>query len=94
MNMFPFVLVWVAMAVTVLVLAGVRMISASHENDTIHLHEEEAGVVRQQEAYARKLASLDRWGKTLTVITTLFGLLLAGTYLYQVWMESTKLITS
>ncbi|MEZ5400985.1 MAG: hypothetical protein R2729_15045 [Bryobacteraceae bacterium] len=92
MNLIPLVAIWAVMAVAVLALAVIRMMSASHEDDTIHLREGDAGVIRQQDAYASRIAWMDRWGKTLTIVTVAYGLVLVGVYFYQLWMESTRVI--
>jgi len=39
----------------------------------------------QQATLAHKLAVIDIWGKTLTVIAIVYGLVLVGLYLYQIW---------
>ncbi|MEZ5352507.1 MAG: hypothetical protein R2762_07705 [Bryobacteraceae bacterium] len=91
MNILPLVAIWAVLAVAVLVIAGIRMMSASHEDDSIHLREGDASVIHQQAAYAGKIQWLDRVGKALTVATVAFGLVLAALYFYQVWMESTKI---
>jgi hypothetical protein len=36
-------------------------------------------------ALAHRLESIDRWGKTLTVVVAVYGVALAAIYLYQVW---------
>ncbi len=93
MNLTPLVGVWAIMAVAVLGLAGIRMMSASHEDDSIHLREGDTSVIQRQAAYAGRIAWMDRWGKTLTIVTVAFGLVLACLYFYQVWNESTKSIS-
>jgi hypothetical protein len=36
-------------------------------------------------ALAHRLASIDKWGKTLTIVVAVYGVALAAIYLYQVW---------
>jgi hypothetical protein len=36
---------------------------------------------------AQKLDQIDKWGKTLTVITAVFGIVLVGIYVYQSWVS-------
>ncbi len=91
MNLTPYISIWVAMAVGVLALALQRMIVASHEDETLHIGENEAHLVDQQTKVFRKIQTIDRWGKLLTVIAVLYGLALAGVYLYHMWLESSKL---
>jgi hypothetical protein len=59
-----------------------RRLVASGEDDFLHL---EGNIRLSQAALAHKLESIDRWGKTLTVVVVLSGLALACVYLYQVW---------
>lgn len=91
MNFVPFVTIWALLAVVVLALAAYRQILAYHEDDSVHLADKEAGVIQQQMSLASRLGSIDRWGKMLTVFEVVFGLALASIYLYQAWVESTKM---
>ena len=91
MTMTPLVAVWAAMALVVLILAVWRQFIDLHEDDTIHLGEQESGMVRDQVTMARKIGSIDHWAKILTVATVLYGLALGSFYLYQQWIESSKL---
>jgi hypothetical protein len=45
----------------------------------------------QQVAIANKLDQIDKWGKILTVIAVVFGLLVGAAYVYQVWVQSTQI---
>jgi hypothetical protein len=40
------------------------------------------GALSQQTNMAQKLDMIDKWGKILTLITVVFGLLLAAAYIY------------
>ena len=52
---------------------------ARNEDDSLHvLH----GALAPQTAVAQKLDVIDKWGKILTVITVIFGLLIAAAYVY------------
>ena len=81
-NLLPFAIVWGVLFLAVVCLLLYRRSVASHEDDSIHL---EGSVSAQQVGLAHKLASVDRWGKTLTVIAVVFGLLVGGMYVYQIW---------
>lgn len=85
-DLRPFMVLWVLMAASVLALLAWRKSVSSHEDDSLHvLH---GNAVPQQTAVAQKLEQIDKWGKTLTVVTVALGLLLAAVYVYQVWMQS------
>ena len=78
-NFVPLFVVWGVLALIVLGLFLWRRSVASHEDDSLHVM---SGVVTQQTALAEKLDMIDKWGKILTVITVVLGLLIGGAYVY------------
>jgi hypothetical protein len=50
------------------------------EDDSLHVMH---GTLTQQTTVAQKLDAIDKWGKILTVVTVIFGLLLAAAYVYS-----------
>jgi hypothetical protein len=77
---------WVGLGVATLVLAIYRKVLSTHnENDVVHLSAGEEKEIPRQVVLARKMGSIDRWGKTMTVLTVVIGLGLATAYLYQAW---------
>lgn len=89
--MTPYVVVWAVLALIVLALAGWRQVIDMHEDDSIHLKDSQTGMVAEQITLARKVTAIDRLGKALTVLTILYGLVLAGWVVYQQWLVSSKL---
>ncbi|MBK5290601.1 MAG: hypothetical protein JJE04_02770 [Acidobacteriia bacterium] len=87
-NWMPFVVVWALVAIAVFVLAMYRKLVASHEDDMLHVRDSEVKLVAEQDAVARKLVVIDRWGKTLTVAALVYGFILAGFYVYSGWLQS------
>ena len=81
-NLIPYAVSWGFLALVVLTLIVYRRAVSSREDDSIHL---EGSMNVQQTALTHKLASIDRWGKALTIITVFFGIALAVTYFYQIW---------
>jgi hypothetical protein len=88
MNFTPFVILWSILALAVLGLALYRKLVANHEDDLIHVGPGEERLIPQQVQMAGKLDAIDHWGKTLTVITAVSGLLIAAAFLYQAWEAS------
>ena len=85
-NMTFAVGIWMVLGVATLVLAIYRwVLSAHYENDVVHLAPGEEKEIPRQASLARKMGTIDRWGKTMTVITAVLGLALASAYLYQAW---------
>jgi hypothetical protein len=39
---------------------------------------------------AKKLESIERWGKILTLLAVLTGLALAAAYIYQAWIGNSQ----
>jgi hypothetical protein len=82
LNLLPYAAFWGTLMITVLGLVFYRRLVASHEDDSLHLEGNVRGI---QAALADKLEWIDRWGKMLTVVAMVYGVALAGVYLYQVW---------
>lgn len=89
--MFPVFILWSLLAVVVIALAVYRRVVATHEDDLIHFGAGQERLVSQQSAVTERLERVDRLGKTLTIVVAVSGVLLAAVYVYNVWMESTRL---
>lgn len=81
---------WLALAVVIAAMAIYRKMVAGNEDDSVHLGGGADSVIQHQAQLAVKLESIDKWGKTLTVIEVVFGLALAGWWLYSIWLEGAK----
>jgi len=90
-SFIPFVVLWSILAAVVLALVVWRKMVASQEDDNIHVMSG-ASVSQQQVQIAAKLDQIDKWGKTLTVITVVFGLVLAAAYIYFGWVNGAKIV--
>ena len=91
MNLIPYVSVWAVLAVGVLALVGYRMSVAHHDDASLDVLEKNAGVIAQQTLAIQRIGAIDRWGKSLTVLTILYGLAIAGVYIAHGWLEATKI---
>jgi uncharacterized membrane protein len=78
-NFLPLIVVWIALALVVLALFIWRQTVSRGEDDSLHVMH---GALTQQTSMANKLDVIDKWGKVLTVITVIFGLLLAAAFVY------------
>ncbi len=88
-NLIPHIVILAVLAVIVGGLALYRKAVASKEDDTVHLSGGETAV-QEQVAVASKLNAIDKWGKLLTVVLVIYGLVIAGIYVLQMWEESSK----
>ena len=86
-----YILTWAVLAVVVLGLALYRFSLAGHEDESIHVSAVEAKQVVEQQQVFGKLNRVEFWGKLLTVIVVLYGLAIAGAYLYNAWQQSSQI---
>jgi hypothetical protein len=82
------VAVWIAFAAGVSALAIYRKFLSREEMDLVHFHDTDAGLISGQKDYADRLDWIDTWGKRLTIVALVYGLILFGIYVYQVWQAS------
>jgi hypothetical protein len=85
-NLTPAVVIWVILAIATLGLALYRKLISASEEDLIHLGPGEERHIPKQVALESRLKTIDHWGKILTVITVLIGLVVAACYLYQAFL--------
>ena len=83
MSFTAFAVLFLVLVVATAAIALYRKFVSMREDDMIHIGAGEEKLIPQQVAVAKKLASLDRWGEMLTVITAVYGLILGALYLYQ-----------
>ena len=86
-NFTPWMILWAALALAVLVMAGYRKIASVREDETLHLVNPSESA--RQLAIFHKLERIDKWGRLLTVVAAIYGLLLAIAYTYQTWVQAT-----
>ena len=90
MNLIPYIVVWVVLGIIVIVLAVSRMRLAQKEDKTLDVLENER-VAEKQKQMTVKIQKIDRWGQALTVLVVLYGIVLAGTYIYHMWQLSGRI---
>jgi hypothetical protein len=83
--MTPIVMIWVVLGVATLGLALYRKLISANEEDLVHLADGEERQIPEQVTLARKLEAIDRWGKTLTIVTLGLGVAIGIAYMYQAW---------
>ena len=88
-NFLPFLIVWILVALTVIVLFLYHRNIARQEDAHLDVLET-AAAAEQQLALEQKLGVVDKWGKIFTVITVVYGVVLAGLYLAQTWEQSSR----
>jgi hypothetical protein len=89
LNLFPFLMAWSVLAAVVLAMIVARKVISRHEEPALHLTSN--ALVSSQANLAHKLDLIDKWGKALTVIALVSGLLLATIYVWQIWVRGATL---
>lgn len=87
MSVTPFVMIFFVLGIATLGLAVYRWLIAKGEQDIVRLGPGEGRDVSEQVDLDRRLKSVDSWGKTLTALTVVVGLILAGMYLNMAWHD-------
>lgn len=85
LHLGPFFVVWVVLALVVLFLLAWRKAVSIHEDESLHLADTNA--VAEQITISHKLEQIDKWGKILTVVALVYGLVVGCIYMYQSWVE-------
>jgi hypothetical protein len=80
LDLRPYIAVWGLLALAVLVLFVRRKMVAAKEDDQLHVM---SGTNPNQVLIAAKLDTIDKWGKIMTVITVLFGLVIGFLFIYS-----------
>ena len=88
MNLRPFWSVEVVLSAIVVAMIVWRKLVARHEDDFVHVLD--GASAGQQASVAHKLDQIDKWGKALTAITFLYGVLICAIYVYQTWIQGAK----
>src|ERR1041385_6871086 len=84
------VILWLVLGVGVAALAFYRRMVTSHEDDIVHVTSGQTRAVADQANFAQKVEKIDFWGKTLTVVLVVYGMVLGAWILYQLWIQSAR----
>ena len=85
--LIPLVILAAFMSVTI-ALALYRYFVAREQDFHLHVNAGETPDVSKQSSIATRLNWIDRWGKTFTVVTLIYFLILLLIVLYQQWQFS------
>jgi len=88
LDIRPYLAVWTVLLLGVLALFVRRRMVASKEDDNLHVM---SGPNPEQMMITAKLDVIDKWGKILTVVTVVFGLVIAALYVYANFTGRTSL---
>ena len=83
--------VWVILAISVGTLAVMRRFASREGDSYLHVSDAEVPIIAQQLTMANRLDKIDKLGKTLTVVTLVYGLALLAAFSYMAWQNSLSL---
>ena len=89
MNWTFYLAMWGALALGVPCLALYRKWIATAEDDSLRVSGDGSGI-EQQKFISGKLETIDRWGKVLTTVAFVLGLVLLAAYTYASWQANLK----
>jgi hypothetical protein len=79
---------WVALTLVVVALAIYRRTIARPDDHLLHVNNFDS--VPQQVSVVERLQVIDRWGKGLTILSAIYGLVILGMYIYAVWEATSR----
>ena len=93
-DLMPWLILWAFVTTAVLILALWRLVVARKEEQLGGLHVASANeaVPALEEQIAKTLVRIDRWGKTLTVVSALLVLTIGAAWLYNGWLKANEII--
>ena len=89
--MFTLWILWSALTLFVISLAVFRKFTARRDDEFVHLSGAADAAITQQAAVANRLDKIDHWGKLLTVVDVVFGVVLFAVTLYITWQNTVAL---
>jgi hypothetical protein len=89
-NLTPFLVLGALLVLSVVVMIVWRQSVARREDDTLHVSHG-GSAVSQQLDVAHRLEVIDKWGKTLTVVTVVYCLIVGALFVYQQWLRASNL---
>lgn len=88
-NLMPLGIGFIAAVCAVITLAIYRRYVAHYqEDDFLHVHEGDGGLVAKQATVAHRLQVLDAWGKSMTMLAIVLGLAFAIIHAYRTWLTT------
>ena len=75
--------IWAVLTTVVVVLAIGRRRIAIRADESLNLLDAHTAAIPAQDEVTRKLAIIDRWGKTLTIVSIFYLLCIAVAFIYN-----------
>ena len=88
MNLTLHLASWAGVATVLVFLALYRRRIYMKSDEVLHVLDAEAPLVSNQEVVGKRLEKIDLWGKVLTILVVLYGVGIAGMYLYSMFTDT------
>lgn len=92
-NLIGYAIGWAMLTLGVCGLAIYRKFFSSREEGAPEMFGSDTFIHHQADV-AHRLDAIDKWGKILTVVSFVLGIVLAVVFLYNAWVASIRLPTS
>ena len=83
MDLTPWIIFWAAVTTVVMLLAFYRLSLGMHEDAVLHLNEEDSAPNLQQVAMAKRIDLVEMIGKSLTIVSVLLVMFIAGVWAFE-----------
>ncbi len=90
-NIIPLAISWGILTLVVVALALYKKSLDGHITESIHFNAAEDATVRQQVVETHRSEVLERWGKGLTAVVVLYGLVIVGVLVYHQWNSASTM---
>jgi len=85
------IIVFCVLVVSVLILGTMRKLIGRQEEELL-LHVGDPDIVEKKSYLVHRVDLIEKWGKTLTVVTLAYGILVLVYYLWLGWQQGARVI--
>lgn len=88
-NIIQMAIPWVVLTLITIGLAIYKKSLDSHTDESLHIGAGEDQLVKAQLAQSHRSDLAERWGKILTIVVFLYGIVIVGMIAYHQWQVNT-----
>jgi hypothetical protein len=87
------VILWIVLAAALAILMAYRKLVEGSVDELVHMTDVSGTAIAKQQTTARTLEQLDRIVKVLAIVVVLYGIGLAGWYVYDAFVNGGKSVS-
>lgn len=84
------VILWIVLAAALAILMAYRKVIEGSSDELVHVSDMSGAAITKQQTTARQLDQIDRVVQILAILVVLYGVALAGWYVYDAFVNSGK----